>query len=157
MTEHLASIFGAEKDSVNCPFYFKIGACRHGDRGSRLHTKPSISPTLLLPNMYQRPDVLTRIDPLIMQQHFEIGSLGGSFDGMSLILMMLQDFYEDLFEELNNYGEIENLNICDNIVDHMVGNVYVQFREEEQAAKALKIFTGRLYAGNIFSALILSL
>uniref|UniRef100_A0A0V0GZ12 Putative ovule protein n=1 Tax=Solanum chacoense TaxID=4108 RepID=A0A0V0GZ12_SOLCH len=74
--------------------------------------------------MYQGP-----IDPLKMQQHFE-------------------DFYEHLFEELNNYGEIENLNICDNIVDHMVGNVYVQFREEEQAAKALKNLTGRLYAGS---------
>jgi splicing factor U2AF 35 kDa subunit len=25
MAEHLASIFGTEKDRVNCPFYFKIG------------------------------------------------------------------------------------------------------------------------------------
>lgn len=136
MAEHLASIFGTEKDRVNCPFYFKIGACRHGDRCSRIHTKPSISPTLLLSNMYQRPDMITpgvdvhgqRIDPRKMQQHFE-------------------DFYEDLFEELNKYGEIENLNICDNLADHMVGNVYVQFREEEQAANALKNLTGRFYAG----------
>ncbi|CAK9205809.1 unnamed protein product [Sphagnum troendelagicum] len=30
MAENLASIFGAEKNGVNCPFYFKIGACRHG-------------------------------------------------------------------------------------------------------------------------------
>ncbi|KAM3398056.1 splicing factor U2af small subunit B [Capsicum galapagoense] len=136
MAEHLASIFGTEKDRVNCPFYFKIGACRHGDRCSRLHTKPSISPTLLLSNMYQRPDMITPgvdlhgqpIDPRKMQQHFE-------------------DFYEDLFEELNKYGEIESLNICDNLADHMVGNVYVEFREEEQAANALKNLTGRFYAG----------
>ncbi|CAI9105543.1 OLC1v1004482C1 [Oldenlandia corymbosa var. corymbosa] len=136
MAEHLASIFGTEKDRVNCPFYFKIGACRHGDRCSRLHTKPSISPTLLLSNMYQRPDMITPgvdaqgqpIDPQKMQEHFE-------------------DFYEDLFEELSKYGEIESLNICDNLADHMVGNVYVQFREEEQAANALKNLTGRFYAG----------
>ena len=25
MADHLASIFGTEKDRVNCPFYFKIG------------------------------------------------------------------------------------------------------------------------------------
>jgi hypothetical protein len=25
MANHLASIFGTEKDRVNCPFYFKIG------------------------------------------------------------------------------------------------------------------------------------
>ncbi|KAK9127644.1 hypothetical protein Syun_016441 [Stephania yunnanensis] len=136
MAEHLASIFGTEKDRVNCPFYFKIGACRHGDRCSRLHTKPSISPTLLLSNMYQRPDMITPgvdangqpIDPRKIQQHFE-------------------DFYEDLFEELNKYGEIESLNVCDNLADHMVGNVYVQFREEEYAANAVKNLTGRFYAG----------
>ncbi|XP_023638740.1 splicing factor U2af small subunit B isoform X2 [Capsella rubella] len=136
MAEHLASIFGTEKDRVNCPFYFKIGACRHGDRCSRLHTKPSISPTLLLSNMYQRPDMITPgvdvhgnpIDPRKIQEHFE-------------------DFYEDLFEELNKYGEIESLNICDNLSDHMVGNVYVQFREEEQAGYALRNLQGRFYAG----------
>lgn len=80
MAEHLASIFGTEKDRVNCPFYFKIGACRHGDRCSRLHTKPSISPTLLLANMYQRPDMITPgvdpqgqpLDPTKIQQHFEV-------------------------------------------------------------------------------------
>ncbi|KAB2631621.1 splicing factor U2af small subunit B-like [Pyrus ussuriensis x Pyrus communis] len=137
MAEHLASIFGTEKDRVNCPFYFKIGACRHGDRCSRLHTKPSISPTLLLSNMYQHPDMLTNpgvdpkgqaIDPRKIQDNFE-------------------DFYEDLFEELSKYGQIESLNICDNLADHMVGNVYVQFREEDHAQAALQNLTGRFYAG----------
>ncbi|KAK1389586.1 splicing factor U2af small subunit B-like [Heracleum sosnowskyi] len=136
MAEHLASIFGTEKDRVNCPFYFKIGACRHGDRCSRLHTKPSISPTLLLSNMYQRPDMITPgvdpqgqpLDPRKIQDHFE-------------------DFYEDLFEELSKYGELESLNICDNLADHMVGNVYAQFREEEHAAAAVQSLTGRFYAG----------
>ncbi|CAN0879934.1 Splicing factor U2af small subunit A [Linum grandiflorum] len=138
MAEHLASIFGTEKDRVNCPFYFKIGACRHGDRCSRLHTKPSISPTLVLANMYQRPDMLTpgvdaasqsqALDPRKIQDHYE-------------------DFYQDLFEELSKYGHIESLNICDNLADHMVGNVYVQFREEDHAAAALQNLTGRFYAG----------
>jgi hypothetical protein len=31
-----------------------------------------------------------------------------------------QDFYEDLFEELSKYGELESLNVCDNLADHMV-------------------------------------
>ncbi|XP_019101854.1 PREDICTED: splicing factor U2af small subunit B-like [Camelina sativa] len=61
--------------------------------------------------------------------------------------MQFKEFYEDLFEELNKYGEIESLNICDNISDHLVGNVYVQFREEEQAGKALRNLQGRFYAG----------
>ncbi|KAG0466225.1 hypothetical protein HPP92_017226 [Vanilla planifolia] len=136
MAEHLASIFGTEKDRVNCPFYFKIGACRHGDRCSRLHNRPTISPTLLLSNMYQRPDMITPgvdaqgqpIDPRKIQEHFE-------------------DFYEDIFEELSKFGNIESLNICDNLADHMVGNVYVQFQEEDQAAAALRALQGRYYSG----------
>jgi splicing factor U2AF subunit len=136
MAEHLASIFGTEKDRVNCPFYFKIGACRHGDRCSRLHNRPTISPTLLLSNMYQRPDIITPgvdpngqpIDPRQIQQHFE-------------------DFYEDIFLELSKFGYIETLNVCDNLADHMIGNVYVLFREEDHAAAALASLHGRFYSG----------
>ncbi|KAF2310811.1 hypothetical protein GH714_017424 [Hevea brasiliensis] len=110
-------------------------ACRHGDRCSRLHNRPTISPTLLLSNMYQRPDMITPgvdaqgqpIDPQKIQEHFE-------------------DFYEDIFEELGKFGEIESLNVCDNLADHMIGNVYVQFREE-QAAAALQALQGRFYSG----------
>lgn len=80
MAGHLASIFGTEKDRVNCPFYFKIGACRHGDHCSRIHTRPSISPTLLFTSMYQRPDMITPginaqgqpIDPREAQDNFDV-------------------------------------------------------------------------------------
>ena len=67
-------------------------------------------------------------DPRQLQEHFE-------------------DFYEDIFEELDKYGEVENLNVCDNQADHLVGNVYVKFREEESAAKALAALAGRFYNG----------
>lgn len=40
----------------------------------------------------------------------------------------MQDFYEDIFLELAKYGEVEYLNVCDNLADHMVGNVYAKFR-----------------------------
>jgi hypothetical protein len=58
-----------------------------------------------------------------------------------------QDFYEDIFEEMAKYGEIENLNVCDNTSDHMVGNVYVKFKEEEEAMAALSALNGRFYGG----------
>ena len=56
-------------------------ACRHGDRCSRLHNKPTISQTLLLQNMYQNPalnappgpDGLPMpIDARQSQEHFEV-------------------------------------------------------------------------------------
>jgi splicing factor U2AF 35 kDa subunit len=32
----------------------------------------------------------------------------------------------DIFMELAKYGEIEEMNVCDNVGDHLVGNVYVR-------------------------------
>ncbi len=52
-----------------------------------------------------------------------------------------------MFEELAAHGEVENLNVCDNLADHMVGNVYAKFRDEEAAAKALATLQGRFYNG----------
>ena len=37
------------------------------------------------------------------------------------------NFFEEVFTELQEkYGEIEEMNVCDNLGDHLVGNVYVK-------------------------------
>lgn len=97
MANYLASIFGTEQDKVNCSFYYKIGACRHGDRCSRKHVKPSYSQTILLPNLYQNPqyDPKNKMNPAQMQMHFDA-------------------FYEDIWSELCKYGLVEELVVCDN-------------------------------------------
>ena len=127
MAQHLAKIFGTEEDKVNCPFYLKMGACRHGDRCSRIHNRPVLSQTILLQNMYLPPPQQYGQDGLpipqdedLLQDHFE-------------------EFYEDIFEELTNIGgDLEQLRVCENLSDHLTGNVYAKFREEEDAEKALK-------------------
>jgi hypothetical protein len=58
---HLARIHGTEEDRVNCPFYFKIGACRHGDRCSRQHHMPAFSQTILTKHIYQHPARLSEL------------------------------------------------------------------------------------------------
>ncbi len=30
-------------------------------------------------------------------------------------------FYEEIFEELSQYGEVEELHVCENLGDHMIG------------------------------------
>lgn len=43
-----------------------------------------------------------------------------------------------MFVELERkYGPVEELNVCGNIGEHMVGNVYVKFFREEDAEKAV--------------------
>lgn len=97
MANYLASIFGTEQDKVNCSFYYKIGACRHGDRCSRKHVKPSYSQTILLPNLYQNPafDPRNKMDASQLQNHFDA-------------------FYEDFWCEMCKYGEPEEVVVCDN-------------------------------------------
>lgn len=52
-----------------------------------------------------------------------------------------------MFLELSKYGEIHDLIVCDNLGDHLIGNVYVKFASEEEAEDALKALSGRYYAG----------
>lgn len=134
MADYFASIFGTEKDKVNCSFYFKIGACRHGDRCSRVHNKPSFSQTILIQNLYVNPQNSAKgegkeISDDEVQKHFD-------------------EFFEDIYVELEEkYGPIEAMNVCDNLGDHLIGNVYVKFKKEEDAEKAIEDLNNRWFAG----------
>ena len=150
MAEYLASIFGTEKDKVNCSFFFKVmifkmsrllkivapncnteasdkiqnhssnnskglfaqtGACTHGERCSRIHNKPTFSQTILLQNLYINPQNsaktadgshLANVTDEEMQEHYD-------------------NFFEDVFVECEDkYGQVEEMNVCDNLGDHLV-------------------------------------
>ena len=58
-----------------------------------------------------------------------------------------EDFYEEVFLELSKYGELVDLNVCDNLGDHLIGNVYAKFGTEEDADKAIKTLYGKYYSG----------
>ena len=118
MAEYLASIFGTEKDKVNCSFFFKTGefifkkiskllfnshitgACTHGDRCSRIHNKPTFSQTVLLSNLYINPQNsaktadgshLANVTDQEMQEHYD-------------------NFFEDVFVECEDkYGQVVSL------------------------------------------------
>lgn len=37
-----------------------------------------------------------------------------------------EDFFEEVYQELSKFGEISEMNVCDNLGDHLIGNVYVK-------------------------------
>ncbi|XP_053116692.1 splicing factor U2AF 35 kDa subunit-like [Hemicordylus capensis] len=135
MVEYLASIFSTKKDKVNCSSYFKIGACRHGDQCSRLHNKPSFSQTIAILNIYRNPQnfpadgLHCAVSDVEIQEHYD-------------------EFFEEVFTEMEEkYGEVEEMNVCDNLGDHLAGNVYVKFRCEEDAEKAVIDLNNRWFNG----------
>lgn len=70
----------------------------------------------------------------------------------SQVQEQFESFYEDIFTELSKFGEVDEINVCDNLGDHMVGNVYVKFVKEEDAQTAMAALQGRFYAGKQLTA-----
>lgn len=142
MAKHLARIHGTEEDKVNCPFYFKIGACRHADRCSRLHHRPAFSQTILIKHVYRHP---------VREAELKALSEGLDKDSAEFNKEEAQEdflqFFENMFEELGKFGRIESLHVCDNLGDHMIGHVYAKFPDEEEASDALNVMNGRFYDG----------
>lgn len=131
----MSNVYGTEEDKLNCPFYFKIGACRHGEKCTRIHNKPVSSQTILLKNLYQN----TREETLLAE--------GKNLKEEDLINLTknFEDFYEDIFVTLMEYGKIEDLNVCDNLGYHLIGNVYVKFSTVEEAKTAVSKLQNKFY------------
>jgi len=139
MADHLARIFGTEEDRVNCPFYFKIGACRHGEQCSRIHTKPVVSQTIILKNMFQNPPAAIAMAEGQMVDDRLAEDIQEYFEA----------FFEEVFLELAKYGEVEDMGVVDNIGDHMIGTVYVKFASDTASEACMQKLSGRFYAGRL--------
>jgi splicing factor U2AF subunit len=133
--EHLARIHGTEEDKVNCPFYYKIGACLHGDKCSRVHYRPQFSQTIIILHMWTNPLCVLK-------------AAGHDIKNVDHKQLQLEfdDFYCEIFEEFSKFGKIEDIQVCENFGEHMVGNVYVKYEDEEDAEAAKNATNGRYYA-----------
>ena len=139
MAENLARISGSEDDRVNCPFYFKNGACRYGDRCTRQHIKPTKSVSLLFAHMYQNSPYAVAL------------ASGHTIpeDKLREVVDSFENFYQEVFLELAQFGEVVEMYVLDNLGDHLVGNVYVKFATEEDAESCKKSISGRSYQGKL--------
>ena len=121
---YLSSVHGTEVDRLNCPFYYKMGACRHGTLCSRRHNYPVVSPTVLLPHLWK----------------------GGTSD-------QLEEFYRDVYNTCaKEFGKVRSVDVLDNTVEHLRGNVYVSFEGEDSAVQCQKAMHGRFFDGRVVTA-----
>jgi splicing factor U2AF subunit len=54
-------------------------------------------------------------------------------------------FFEDWYRELAGYGPMEEMHVCDNVGEHLVGNVYARYRNEPDASKAVEHLNNRYF------------
>ncbi|CAK9438415.1 uncharacterized protein LODBEIA_P26390 [Lodderomyces beijingensis] len=107
-------------ESISCAFYSKIGACRHGEKCSKKHIKPTSSRTLLLANLYQNPKMNKSENEDSSPQQLQ---------------ETLDLFYQDVFVHLSRKCEVASMIVCENENNHLNGNVYVRFYSENDAAR----------------------
>ncbi|XP_024040621.1 zinc finger CCCH domain-containing protein 5 [Citrus clementina] len=126
--------FGTEQDKAHCPFHLKTGACRFGQRCSRVHFYPDKSCTLLIKNMYNGPGLAWEQDEGLEYTDEEVER-------------SYEEFYEDVHTEFLKFGEIVNFKVCRNGSSHLRGNVYVHYKSLESAVLAYRSVNGRYFAG----------
>ena len=61
----------------------------------------------------------------------------------------LEQFYEEIFLELSNFGELKDLFVLDNLCDHLIGNVYAKFCDEKAAKNAFDSLQGKYYHSDL--------
>ncbi|XP_050538952.1 U2 small nuclear ribonucleoprotein auxiliary factor 35 kDa subunit-related protein 2 [Daktulosphaira vitifoliae] len=132
-------------DQPLCPFFSKVAACRFRDNCSRNHCRPSLSDTLLIPNFYKNFELNMRYE-----REFDI-DIGLECDEKEAY-EKFYEFYDDIVSELKSYGKIIELNVCRNHEQHLLGNVYVQYRSKRYALKAYRSLCGRYYGGRQITA-----
>lgn len=120
-------VYGTEQDPNNCSFFLRVGACRHGDNCPKKHNWPTFSNTLLFEHIWI-PSKSVIANKKKQAKHYE-------------------NFLEDILQECQKWGDIIETCSIANTGDHMIGNTFVKFGDEEQAQECLEGTKGRYYAG----------
>ena len=61
----------------------------------------------------------------------------------------MEKFYEEIFLELSNFGELKDLYVVDNLSEHLIGNVYAKFADEKAASNAYDNLKGKYYHSDL--------
>ncbi|ODV80931.1 RNA-binding domain-containing protein [Suhomyces tanzawaensis NRRL Y-17324] len=120
-----------QEDRSTCTFYTKIGACRHGEKCSRKHIKPTTSRTVILSNLYENPRLNKNEDefnPKQLQEYFD-------------------QFFKDVFIRFSGIGKVVAMVVCENENNHLNGNVYVRFSNTQEADVATEVLNQDWFNG----------
>uniref|UniRef100_A0A7E4ZQH0 C3H1-type domain-containing protein n=1 Tax=Panagrellus redivivus TaxID=6233 RepID=A0A7E4ZQH0_PANRE len=130
-TSSASSTASNDQEKELCAFYKRIGACRHGAKCSRAHVLPKKSKTVVLRNLYR------------YAQPHSTQITCNSKESMAIF----EEFYEEVFTEIDSaYGTIAQMHVCENMGEHLIGNVYVKFLSYSAANRAVTGLNNRYFA-----------
>lgn len=133
-----------QQQSLRCPFYDRVGACRHGSQCSRQHIKPVRSRTLVFWKLFENPQTPAEDDEFAQfHQRQPQGTqpqpkqIQYTTVSPEQLRQAVDTFFLDLVSHLSKYGPIREFAICCNRNAHLSGNVLVRFDTPVQAQKCL--------------------
>ncbi|CAF0864041.1 unnamed protein product [Didymodactylos carnosus] len=135
-----SGIAGIERPK--CSFFLKTGVCKYNERCSRFHDRPDVSNTILLLNMYSNFEMQYGLD-----DEYD-ADIGLEFEE-SERYQNFKEFYYDVLPEFEAFGHVVEFKVCSNFEIHLRGNVYVQFKTDDEAVRAFQRMNGRFYGGKM--------
>ena len=70
----------------------------------------------------------------------------------SIAFLAIDDIYEEIVDEASTFGQLEDVQLLENLNDHMIGCVYIKYVDEEHAEACRDKMNQRNFAGRVLSA-----
>lgn len=142
-----------QHQTLRCPFYDKVGACRHGSQCSRKHVKPQRSKTVVFWKLFENPQTQLEDEAFIQfhdkQQQQQVQPKHIQFKTVSKeeLKSFVDTFFLDLLSEMSSFGQIKEFAICSNRNAHLSGNVYLRFGTFEEAQACIDASNDKWFNG----------
>lgn len=114
-----------------CFFHSRTNGCRHGSECTKMHPGAARGRVVVVKGLYLYPrnDPQCTLDSQAIQLHVDL-------------------FCEDWFTEMSlKYGAVRRIVIASNSCSQLLGNVYIEFYGEEDAARCVEGLGRRSYSG----------
>ncbi|KAM7353378.1 uncharacterized protein ACRADG_005456 isoform 2-T3 [Cochliomyia hominivorax] len=136
----LESFVQSRPGEKSCDFFDKTNCCRFGIACSFNHKRPLLAKIIMIKHFFQHP--------LLEQEEHE--EYARSDSKLELNERDLRDSYdefcEDVWPVLEEFGSIVNFRTVRNIQAHLRGHVFVEYEEKRSALKAFIKLQNRYYA-----------
>lgn len=123
---------------TKCNFFESTGCCPNGRMCPYDHIPLIMNRCLVFHHLYPNPDLFESFLP---EDHPKISNQER--------LNSFNAFYMDVYLEMKLFGEVEDIVVAENITPHLQGNVFVRFKEADDALAAHKALENRFYAGRV--------
>ncbi|XP_017116964.1 U2 small nuclear ribonucleoprotein auxiliary factor 35 kDa subunit-related protein 2 isoform X1 [Drosophila elegans] len=144
--KHLLRVMETQPGERPCEFFSRTNCCRYGHACTFNHRRPMLARILLIRHFFNHSmlrEQRTHKEYASAEEHLELTEqdLRSDYD----------EFFDDAVEELEKFGQIVNFRTVRNTLEHLRGNVFVEYTNERSALRAFTSLQGRFYASKRLS------